>query len=222
MELDQDLQQVGKLMDMVTEFAVQYGFQILGALIFLVIGLKVASWAGKKVNNICLGRDMDQTLSGFIGNIVKILVIAFVAIATLSNFGISIAPLIALAGAGVGHLTGGLGQVNIAASVMFGGISGSAAADASAIGGLKEKLLAALRGGITKVLIPVENAKDLPEIPDNVKAGLEIVPVTHVREVLEHALVRQPQAIDWDAEAEEAAMLARLNRSEPGSSATAH
>ena len=99
MELDQDLQQVGKLMDMVTEFAVQYGFQILGALIFLVIGLKVASWAGKKVNNICLGRDMDQTLAGFTGNIVKILIIVFVAIATLSNFGISIAPLIALAGA---------------------------------------------------------------------------------------------------------------------------
>ncbi|MCA2010953.1 endopeptidase La [Cereibacter sphaeroides] len=94
--------------------------------------------------------------------------------------------------------------------------------NASAIGGLKEKLLAALRGGITKVLIPVENAKDLPEIPDNVKAGLEIVPVSHVREVLEHALVRQPVAIDWDAAAEEAALLARLNRSEPGSSATAH
>ncbi len=93
--------------------------------------------------------------------------------------------------------------------------------NASAIGGLKEKLLAALRGGITKVLIPVENAKDLPEIPDNVKAGLEIVPVSHVREVLKHALVRMPEPIDWDEAAEEAAMIARLARPETPS-ATAH
>ena len=57
------------------------------------------------------------------------------------------------------------------------------------IGGLKEKLLAALRGGITKVLIPEENAKDLADIPDNVKNELEIVPVSHIDEVLEHALV---------------------------------
>jgi ATP-dependent Lon protease len=65
------------------------------------------------------------------------------------------------------------------------------------IGGLKEKLLAALRGGLKKVLIPEENAKDLAEIPDNVKSGLEIVPVSHVGEVLRHALVRMPEPIDW-------------------------
>jgi ATP-dependent Lon protease len=59
------------------------------------------------------------------------------------------------------------------------------------IGGLKEKLLAALRGGIKKVLIPVENEKDLAEIPDNVKEGLEIVPVTDVDQVLEHALAEK-------------------------------
>ncbi|MEO1732611.1 MAG: endopeptidase La, partial [Pseudomonadota bacterium] len=59
--------------------------------------------------------------------------------------------------------------------------------NASAIGGLKEKLLAALRGGIKTVLIPEENEKDLPEIPDNVKDGLEIIPVSHVSEVLKHA-----------------------------------
>tara|TARA_B100001939_G_scaffold197232_1_gene169761 strand:+ start:4899 stop:7238 length:2340 start_codon:yes stop_codon:yes gene_type:complete len=57
------------------------------------------------------------------------------------------------------------------------------------IGGLKEKLLAALRSGIKKVLIPIDNEKDLAEIPDNVKKGLEIVPVSAVGEVLEHALV---------------------------------
>ncbi|MXO72511.1 endopeptidase La [Alteraurantiacibacter buctensis] len=66
-----------------------------------------------------------------------------------------------------------------------------------AIGGLKEKLLAALRGGITKVLIPAENEKDLAELPDNVKQGLEIVCVSHVDEVLAHALVHMPAAIEW-------------------------
>ncbi|HMF69445.1 MAG TPA: endopeptidase La, partial [Phyllobacterium sp.] len=65
------------------------------------------------------------------------------------------------------------------------------------IGGLKEKLLAALRGGIKTVLIPEENAKDLVEIPDNVKNGLEIIPVSHANEVLKHALIRQPVAIEW-------------------------
>ncbi|MDU8945160.1 endopeptidase La [Ovoidimarina sediminis] len=78
-----------------------------------------------------------------------------------------------------------------------------------AIGGLKEKLLAALRGGIKTVLIPEENAKDLPEIPDNVKDGLKIIPVSHVSEVLKHALVREPEPIEWDEAAEEAAAAAR-------------
>lgn len=66
-----------------------------------------------------------------------------------------------------------------------------------AIGGLKEKLLAALRGGIKKVLIPEENVKDLAEIPGNVKDGLEIVPVAHVDEVLAQALCRVPEPIEW-------------------------
>jgi ATP-dependent Lon protease len=59
------------------------------------------------------------------------------------------------------------------------------------------------------VLIPEENAKDLPEIPDNVKEGLEIIVVKHVSEVLEHALVSKPEPIEWDAEAEEAAAAAK-------------
>jgi ATP-dependent Lon protease len=66
------------------------------------------------------------------------------------------------------------------------------------IGGLKEKLLAALRGGIKTVLIPEENAKDLVDIPDSVKSGLEIIPVTRMDEVLERALIRKPEAIEWD------------------------
>ncbi len=65
------------------------------------------------------------------------------------------------------------------------------------IGGLKEKLLAALRGGITTVLIPEENVKDLAEISDNVKSGLEIVPVGQMDDVLKHGLVRQPEPIEW-------------------------
>jgi len=65
------------------------------------------------------------------------------------------------------------------------------------IGGLKEKLLAALRGGLTKVLVPKDNEKDLVEIPDNVKKRLEIVPVHSVDEVLEHALVKPLTAIEW-------------------------
>ncbi|WP_278876943.1 endopeptidase La [Paracoccus yeei] len=77
--------------------------------------------------------------------------------------------------------------------------------NAMAIGGLKEKLLAALRGGIKTVLIPVDNEKDLADIPANVKEGLKIIPVSHVREVLKHALVRMPEPIEWDEAAEEAA-----------------
>ncbi|MDI3334930.1 endopeptidase La [Defluviimonas aestuarii] len=91
-----------------------------------------------------------------------------------------------------------------------------------AIGGLKEKLLAALRGGVKTVLIPEENAKDLPEIPDNVKEGLKIIPVSHVREVLKHALVRTPEPIVWDAEAEEAAAKAALAEQKGSTGATAH
>lgn len=94
-----------------------------------------------------------------------------------------------------------------------------------AIGGLKEKLLAALRGGIKTVLIPQDNEKDLVEIPDNVKQGLTIIPVANVREVLRHALVRQPVPVEWDEAAEEAAEAARLDRqrsSENPGSTVAH
>ena len=92
-----------------------------------------------------------------------------------------------------------------------------------AIGGLKEKLLAALRGGITTVLIPQENEKDLAEIPDNVKEGLTIIPVSNVREVLQHALVRMPEPVEWDQTAWEAAEAARTSqRGNDTPSAIAH
>jgi ATP-dependent Lon protease len=72
------------------------------------------------------------------------------------------------------------------------------------IGGLKEKLLAALRGGITHVLIPQENEKDLAEIPNNIREGLTITPVSHVDQVLALALAGTLQPIDW-SEADELA-----------------
>ncbi len=66
----------------------------------------------------------------------------------------------------------------------------------TAIGGLKEKLLAALRGGIIKVLIPQDNEKDLADIPKNVLKGLEIVPVRNIDEVLSHALLHMPTPLE--------------------------
>ncbi len=82
------------------------------------------------------------------------------------------------------------------------------------IGGLKEKLLAALRGGIKTVLIPKDNVKDLREIPDNVKEGLDIIPVQSVTEVLKVALVREPEEIVWTASEEEDEEAARKPGSE--------
>ena len=84
------------------------------------------------------------------------------------------------------------------------------------IGGLKEKLLAALRGNIKKVLIPQENEKDLADVPDNVKKGLEIVPCTSIDDILEHALVEQPKAIEWDESEELDAVAKRGAGSESG------
>jgi ATP-dependent Lon protease len=91
------------------------------------------------------------------------------------------------------------------------------------IGGLKEKLLAALRGGVKTVLIPQENEKDLAEIPDNVKAGLEIIPVETVDEVLRHALTEAVEPVEW-TEADEAALaaLASQQSGEAGGPAVAH
>jgi len=69
------------------------------------------------------------------------------------------------------------------------------------IGGLKEKLLAAHRGGIKTVVIPEENAKDLVEISDQIKGGLDIIPVSRMDEVLARALTRKPEPIEWDENA---------------------
>ena len=88
------------------------------------------------------------------------------------------------------------------------------------IGGLKEKLLAALRGGIKTVLIPEDNAKDLADIPENVKSGLDIVPVARMDDVIRQALVRPPEPIEWD-ESKEPARPA-VSEDDAASALTAH
>nr|WP_315457747.1 endopeptidase La [uncultured Sphingorhabdus sp.] len=88
------------------------------------------------------------------------------------------------------------------------------------IGGLKEKLLAALRGGIKTVLIPQENEKDLVDIPDNIKNGLEIIPVSHVDQVLARALVSPLVAVEWTEADELAAALPAAIGGENGASVT--
>jgi len=90
------------------------------------------------------------------------------------------------------------------------------------IGGLKEKLLAAHRGGIKTVLIPEENAKDLVEINDSIKSGLDIIPVSRMDEVLARALVRKPEAITWEETAAKPADVAEAVVEEDSSGLTAH
>ena len=84
------------------------------------------------------------------------------------------------------------------------------------IGGLKEKLLAALRGGLKTVLIPKENEKDLAEIPDNVKRGLTIIPVATMDELLRHALARELTPIEWNEETERQVMPPKVEEDRTG------
>ena len=90
------------------------------------------------------------------------------------------------------------------------------------IGGLKEKLLAALRGGIKTVLIPSDNMKDLAEVPQNVKNELEIIPIGHIDEVLKEALVESLVPIEWNPEDEEAAAAVGSSSDDDLSGMTAH
>ncbi|QSI30686.1 endopeptidase La [Variovorax sp. RKNM96] len=92
--------------------------------------------------------------------------------------------------------------------------------EVTAIGGLKEKLLAALRGGIKTVLIPEENAKDLQDIPENVKNGLEIVPVKWIDKVLEIALEKMPEPLSDEEVAASAAAVAELAKQRAGAPAS--
>lgn len=97
--MDEPIETVSKWADVVMNFLVAYGFQILGALLVLVIGLKIAGWTGSKTTKLITKRNIDVTLARFAGNLTKIVIVALVIVVTLGNFGITIAPLIAIAGA---------------------------------------------------------------------------------------------------------------------------
>jgi len=97
--MQEELQTIQKIYDVLTEFVINYSFQILGAILILLIGGKLAGWLGRKVAHLCEKRNLDVTLSRFLGNLVKILILTFVVIIAISKFGISIAPFIAALGA---------------------------------------------------------------------------------------------------------------------------
>ena len=97
--VETQLEYVSGIIEIAAEFAIAYGLQILGALFILFVGLKFASLVGRRITALCESKDLDVTLSRFAGNAVKILLVAVVVIITLSNFGIDIAPLVALGGA---------------------------------------------------------------------------------------------------------------------------
>ena len=97
--MEEQIQSVTGVVDAIIDFGVTYGFQLFGAIVFLVIGLKLAGWAGGQPAKFAEARNLDQTLARFFGNVVKVVLVVFVAAITLGNFGIAIAPLIALAGA---------------------------------------------------------------------------------------------------------------------------
>ncbi|BFM09949.1 mechanosensitive ion channel [Simiduia litorea] len=97
--MESELEQVTEIYKMATEFLVNYSFQIIGAVIILLIGLFVASKIGKMVQRLCLAKNIDVTLSHFIGSTVKIIVIAMVAIVALGKLGISVTPFVAAIGA---------------------------------------------------------------------------------------------------------------------------
>jgi len=90
------------------------------------------------------------------------------------------------------------------------------------IGGLKEKLLAGLRGGVKMVIIPKDNEKDLADIPDNVKKGLEIIPVATVDEVLQHALTQPLVPIEWDESAHDSTSVSAKDDESDGTGVVRH
>ena len=97
--MSEELETLQKFYNIVVEFIVTYSFQIVGAIIILIVGFKLACWLGRLVVGFCEKHDLDITLSKFLGNMVKVLVLTFVIIIAIGKFGISIAPFIAALGA---------------------------------------------------------------------------------------------------------------------------
>ena len=94
-----ELDTIQQIYNVVFEFIINYSFQILGAIIILIVGAKLAGWLGRLVTNLCEKKNVDITLARFLGNVVKILTLTFVIIIAIGKFGISIAPFIAALGA---------------------------------------------------------------------------------------------------------------------------
>ncbi|MBM3951932.1 MAG: mechanosensitive ion channel [Rhodospirillales bacterium] len=97
--MDESIESVGKLFDVVVKFVVAYGFQAIGALVVLFIGLKLANWIGLRTTDLAMRRKIDVPLAQLLGTATRFVTIGLVVVITLGNFGISIAPLIALASA---------------------------------------------------------------------------------------------------------------------------
>lgn len=97
--MPEELAEVGKYMDIIIEFAIKYGFQVIYALIILIIGLIVARWLTNMIVRVCEARNLDVTLSRFLGNVVRLILLAFVLIVVLGKFGITMTPFIAAIGA---------------------------------------------------------------------------------------------------------------------------
>lgn len=97
--MNEEITAVQKLIDTLIEFSVNYGFQVLGALVILILGFFIGSWVARILLNLMTKKDLDVTLSTFLSNIAKIMVVAFAVIIALGKFGITIAPFIAALGA---------------------------------------------------------------------------------------------------------------------------
>jgi small conductance mechanosensitive channel len=97
--MPEELAEVGKYKDIIIEFAVKHGFQVIYAIIILIIGLIVARWLANMVVRVCENRKLDITLSRFLGNVVRLCLLAFVMIIVLGKFGIAMTPFIAAIGA---------------------------------------------------------------------------------------------------------------------------
>ncbi len=103
--MTEELKTIQVIIDKIVEFSVNYSFRVLGAVIILILGIIAAKWVSKIVKTLLLKKKVDITLSGFIANIAKLLVIVFAVIIALGKFGITIAPFIAAIGAGAFGLT---------------------------------------------------------------------------------------------------------------------
>jgi small conductance mechanosensitive channel len=97
--MNEEIEALEKYIDLIIELAVKYGFQVIAAIIILIIGLIVARWLSNMIGKVCEKRKLDITLSRFLGSVVKVVVLTFVFIIALGKFGITMAPFIAAIGA---------------------------------------------------------------------------------------------------------------------------